>query len=88
MLHGLRNRQSALDISIQHRLDQIDIALAHDPRDAELVIQDLVDAVEGVFLVDESVEEDAEGPDVLLFAAIGFSLENFWGCVIYSRKKK
>ena len=46
------------------------------------MIEDLVDAVEWVFFVDEGVEEDAEGPDVLLFAAVGFPLEDFGGCVI------
>ena len=43
------------------------------------MIQYFVDTVEGIFLVDERVEEDAEGPDVLFFAAVGFALEDF-GC--------
>ena len=46
------------------------------------MVEDLVDAVKGVLLVDERVEEDAEGPDVLLLAAVGLALENFGGCVI------
>lgn len=46
------------------------------------MIEDFVDAVEGVFLVDEGVEEDAEGPDVLLLAAVGFALQDFGRCVI------
>ena len=41
------------------------------------MVEDLVDAVKGVLLVDEGVEEDAEGPDVLLLAAVGFALEDF-----------
>lgn len=46
------------------------------------MVQYFVDAVEGVFLVDERVEEDAEGPNVLFFAAVGFALEDFGRCVI------
>ena len=46
------------------------------------MIEDLVDVVEWVFLVDDGVQQDAEGPDVLLCAAVGFSLEDFGGGVI------
>lgn len=46
------------------------------------MVHDLVDAVKGVFLVDEGVEEDAEGPNVLFFAAVGAALENFGGGVV------
>ena len=48
------------------------------------MIHDLVDTVEGILLVDEGVKEDAQGPDILFLAAIGFSLEDFGGCVICS----
>jgi len=47
------------------------------------MIEDLVDIVEWVFLVDDGVQQDPEGPDVLLFPAVGFSLEDFGGGVIY-----
>lgn len=46
------------------------------------MVHDLVDAVKGVFLVDEGIEEDAEGPDVLFFAAVGAALEDFGGGVV------
>ena len=82
MPHNLRDTQSAIDIPIQHALDQIDAVLAHDPRDPELMVHDLVDAVKGVFLVDEGIEQDAEGPDVLFFAAVGAALEDFGGGVV------
>ena len=82
MFHDLGNRQPLIDISIQHGLDQLNARLAHDPRYPQLMVHDLVDAVEGVFFVDEGVEEDAEGPDVLLFAAVGFALEDFGGGVV------
>lgn len=47
------------------------------------MVEDLVDAVEGVFFVDEGIEQDSESPYILLFAAVGFALEDFGGCVIY-----
>ena len=78
----LADRQPPIDIPVQHLLDQLDIRGRHDPRNAQLVIQDLVDAVKGVFFVDERVEEDAEGPDVLFLAAVGFALEDFGRGVI------
>lgn len=79
---NLANSQPPIDVPVQHLLDQLDIRRRHDPRDAQLVVEDLVDAVKGVFLVDEGVEEDAQGPDVLLLAAVGFALEDFGRCVI------
>jgi hypothetical protein len=47
------------------------------------MIHDLVDGVEGVFFVDDGVEEDAEGPDVLFFATVGAAGEDFGGCVVW-----
>ena len=55
MPHDLRNTQPTINISIQHAPDQINALLAHNPGNAQVVIHDLVDAVEGVFLVDEGV---------------------------------
>ena len=76
---NLADGQSPIDISIEHLLDQLDIRGRHDPRYAQFVVQYLIDAVKGVFFVDERVEEDAEGPNVLFFAAVGFTLEDL-GC--------
>lgn len=85
MFHHLRDSQPLIDIAIQHRSDQLDALLAHDPRHAQLVVHDLVDAVKGVFLVDEGVEEDSQGPDVLFLAAVGFALQDFGGGVVCFR---
>jgi hypothetical protein len=46
------------------------------------MIHNLIDAVEWVFLVNDCVEQDAKGPDVLFFAAVGMAGEDFRGCVI------
>lgn len=56
MVHDLRNRQPPIDVPIQHRLYQIDTGVAHDPRDAQFMIHDFVDAVKGIFLIDKGVE--------------------------------
>ena len=78
----LTNSQSPINVPIQHLLYQLNVRGRHDPRYAQFVIQYFVDTVKGVFLVDERVEEDAEGPDVLFFAAVGFALQDFGCCVI------
>ena len=78
-------RKALVDVPIQHRFYQVNRGFGHDPWYAQLVVEDLIDAVEGVFFVDESIEQDSESPYVLLFAAVGFALEDFWGCVIYGQ---
>ena len=83
-ISSLANGQPPIDVPIEHLLDQLNVRARHDPRDAQLVVEDLVAAVKGVFLVDEGVEEDAEGPDVLLLAAVGFALEDFGRGVVWS----
>lgn len=79
--HGL-DTDTAVDVAVEHLPDQVDTVLAHDVGDAEVVVHDLVDGVEGVLLVDDGVEQDAEGPDVLLFAAVWGAAEDFGSCVI------
>lgn len=49
----------AVDVAVEHFPDQVDTVLAHDVGDAEVVVHDLVDGVEGVLLVDDGVEQDA-----------------------------
>lgn len=51
MLLHLHDGESLIDISIQHCLYQVYGGLRHDPWYAQFVIQNLVDAVERVFLV-------------------------------------
>lgn len=71
MLHHRLNPNSPLDIPIQHLPNEVQIFVTHNVRYAKVVVHDLVDAVEGVLFVHDGVEEDAEGPDVLFFAAVG-----------------
>ena len=56
MLHNLRNRISLVDIPVKHGFDEVDGWFAHDPRDTELEVHDLINTVEGVFFVYQSVQ--------------------------------
>lgn len=56
--------------------------LAHDPWDPKFTVHNLIDAVEGVFLVYDSVEKDPKRPDVLLFASVGPALKDFGRSVV------
>lgn len=83
MLEHFGNRQPVVDIPVQHLADEVDAGFGKGQKgDAEGVVEDLVDVVERVLLIDNGVEEDAERPDVLFLAAIGFALQNLGGCVI------
>ena len=70
MLEHLLNVISLADVAVQHAANQIDALLAHDERDAQVAVHDLVDAVKGILLVDDGVEEDAQRPNVLLFTPV------------------
>ena len=50
------------------------------------MVEDLVDAVEGILLVDECVEQDAERPDVLLLALVALALQDFGSGIICTRE--
>jgi hypothetical protein len=39
--------------------------------------------IEGILLVHDGVQENPHGPNVLLFASIGFALQDFGSCIIY-----
>lgn len=54
----------------------------HDPWNAELTIHDLIDAIEGIFLVDKRIQEDSQRPHVLFFATVRLPLKNFRSGII------
>lgn len=82
MLHNLRDRVSLVDVPIEHGFDQIDGCVTHNPRDAELVVHDFVDAVKRVFFVDESVQQNTERPHILFSAPVGFTLQHLGRCIV------
>jgi hypothetical protein len=70
VLENLADRDPLLHVAVQHESHEINALLAHDPGNTEVVVHDLIDGVEWVFLVDDGVDQDAESPDVLLLATI------------------
>ena len=67
--HGL-DANAPLNIAIEHLADKVNTLLTHYIRDSKVVVHNLVDGVERVLFVDDGVEQDAESPDVLFFAAV------------------
>lgn len=55
MVDDLLDVVSLAHLAVEHATDQVDALLAHDVRDAEVAVHDLVDAVEGVLLVYDGV---------------------------------
>jgi len=82
MLQHAANRDPLLDIAIEHQPDQINTLLAHDPGDAQVVVHNFVNAIKGIFLVDDGVEQDTEGPDVLFLTTVRFAGEDLGSCVV------
>lgn len=82
MLQHLANRDALLHVPIQHQSDEINAFVAHDVRHSQIVIHNLVDAVEWVLLIDNGVKEDAQRPYILLLAAIWLASEYFRRSII------
>lgn len=82
MLENLRNIVSLFHVAVQHAADEVNALIAHGEGHAEVAVHDFVNAVKGILLVDDCVQENAEGPDILLLAAIWLSCEDFWCGVV------
>ena len=83
MREDLLNVKPLRNIPVQHLANQINAVVAEGIRHPQVAIHDLVNAVKGVLLINDGVEQDAECPDILLLAAVGLACENFRGGVIY-----
>jgi hypothetical protein len=46
------------------------------------MVENFVNVVEWILLVNDGIEEDSEGPDILLFASVCFALKDFWCSII------
>ena len=55
MIQDLSNIVSFFNIAIEHTANQIDTVFAGDERDTQVTVHNLVDAVEGIFFVDDGV---------------------------------
>lgn len=69
-------------VPIKHAANKVDAFFAHDERDAQIAIHNLVDTVKGVLLVDDGVEEDTQGPYVLLSTTIRFASQDLGRSII------
>jgi hypothetical protein len=70
------------NIAVQHAADEVNALFAQNIGDAQIAVHDLVDAVERILLVDNSVKENTECPYVLLCTPIRLASENFRSGVI------
>jgi hypothetical protein len=83
VLENLADRDPLLHVAVQHESHEIDALLAHDPGNTEVVVHDLIDGVEWVFLVDDGIDQDAESPYVLLLATIRVTRKDLRRGVVY-----
>lgn len=58
VFNNLGDVVSLAHISVKHTPDEVDALFAHDEGDPQIAVHDLVDAVEGILLVDDGVEKD------------------------------
>ena len=56
MPQNLLNPISFVYVPLEHAPHEVDALVGHDERHAQVAVHDLVDAVEGVFLVDDGVQ--------------------------------
>lgn len=82
MLGYLRDIGALSDIAVEHASDEVDALVAESERYAQITIHDLIDAVEWILLVDDGVKQDAECPNILLFATVRFASQHFRSCII------
>lgn len=84
MFHNFRDRQSIVDIAVQHLPDQVDTIFGEGKEGhPQGVVENLIDVVERVLFVDDGVEQNSKGPHILFFAAVRFALKNFRRCVVW-----
>lgn len=82
MLQHLRNVGALGQVAVEHAPDEVDALGAHGKGHAQVVVHNLVDAIKGILLVDDGIQEDAQRPHVLRFAAIGLPSQDFGGSVV------
>lgn len=73
MLQNLNDVEPLRHIAVEHVADEIDAVLTDSVRHAQVAIHYLVDAVKGVLLVDDGIQENAQCPYVLLLAVVGLA---------------
>lgn len=69
--HGL-DRNPTVNIAIQHCANEVNAVFTHEIWNPEIAIHNFIDTVEWILLIDDGIEKDTEGPNILLFATVGF----------------
>lgn len=83
MIHHVRDGNAFFKVSVQHLANQIYTRFREGKiRYAERMIEYLLNVVEWVLFVDNCVQEDAQGPNVLFFPSVWPSLKNLGRSVI------
>lgn len=89
MVNNFRYCDSIVDVTVEHSADKIDAVLGEwEKGDSKGVIKNFVDVVEWILLVNDSIEQNAQSPHVLFFAAVGFALEDFGCRIIYTNQQR
>jgi len=68
----LFNVVSLIHLPVEHAADEVDTIIANSKRDSQVAVHDLIYAVEGVLFVDDGIEQNAQCPNILFFALVGF----------------
>lgn len=85
VVNHFRYRNSIVDVAVEHFANKIDAVLGEWQKgDSKGVIENLVDVVEWILLVNDSIEQNAQSPHILFLSAVGFALEDFRCRVIYN----
>lgn len=83
MIHHFTNGQAVVNVSIEHLSNKVDAVFRErQVRNPKGMVQNLVNIVERVFLVDDRVEKDAQGPDILLLAPVRLTLQNLRSSIV------
>lgn len=69
-------------VAIKHMADKINALVTNRVRYTQVAVHDLVNAVEGILLVYNRVEKNAQCPYVLLLSAIWLSSKHFGSGVV------
>lgn len=82
MIKYLRNIITLREVAVEHTADEINTLVADCVGNPQITVHDLIDAVKRVLLVDDGVEKNTKGPNVLFLATIRFACQDFGGRII------
>lgn len=85
MLHNFRDGQAVINISIQHPSNKVyTVFRERQEGNSKGMIEDFIDIVERILFVNNRIEKDSQGPDILLFPSVRFALKDFRRCIVFT----